>query len=94
LVCAYLPPPMRGQPHLMREYERRACELLHEPPEIFDVSDRMADVWLTFAAARGIAHVDLRTRFRSTQQRLYWTTDTHVSVAGQQAIAKELLAQF
>lgn len=90
LVCAYLPPPMRGQPALFGEIERTVSAAIGQPPASFDISDRLADGWLAFLEQRGIAHIDLRPRFKATESRLYWLVDSHVNTAGQRVIAQEL----
>jgi hypothetical protein len=91
LVCSYLPPPLCGQPELLADARQTVLERLVLTPADIAVSDRIADSWLDFLTERGILHVDLRPKFRAAQERLYWTTDTHVNLAGQRVIADALL---
>ena len=91
LVCAYLPPPLQGQPGSFGPLRDRVCRALELTPSDLAVSDRIADCWLAFLESRGIAHVDLRPRFRASSRRLYWVTDTHLDVEGQRVVAEALL---
>jgi hypothetical protein len=90
-VCAYLPPPMQGQPEVLAATRRVVLERLRLSADDLAVSDRIADQWLEFVERRGIAHVDLRPAFRASQERLYWTTNAHINVVGQRLIAQALL---
>jgi len=89
LVLAYLPPPIVGQPELMKGLREDALARLAIPPDSIDVSERIADRWLEFARGRGIATCDLRPAFRASKERLY-LTDTHINVAGQRLVAETL----
>jgi hypothetical protein len=80
LVCAYLPPPLQGQPEILAATRAIVLERLQLSADDLAVSDRIADKWLAFVAARGIAHVDLRPVFRASRERLYWSTNAHINL--------------
>ena len=90
LICVYVPPPSRGQPHRFEVGLRAATEILGVDPEVDLVSDRIADAWLAHLAERGIAHLDLRPAFRETEEVLYWRSDLHLSTAGHRKVAELL----
>ncbi len=91
LVLAYLPPPLRGQPDHMATARREALSVFEIPSESLEVSDRIADAWLSFAREQGIATLDARPLFHATAERLYWTSDTHLNPRGYQVVAEALL---
>lgn len=91
LVLAYLPPPLAGQPELMERVRADAIALLGIPPASIELSDRIADRWLEYAASRGLPACDLRPAFRASKERLYYLSDTHINVAGQRLVAATLL---
>jgi hypothetical protein len=90
-VCAYLPPPLQGQPEILAAERAVVLERLQLGAQDLAVSDRIADRWLAYLASRGIACVDLRPAFRAARERLFWRTDAHVNLEGQRVIAEALL---
>jgi hypothetical protein len=91
LICAYLPPPLRGQPQFMAETRAEVLARVAMDESAYEVSDRLADAWLAFLEERSIPRVDLRPAFRASDVRFYWTTDTHINLAGQRALGEALL---
>ena len=90
-VCAYLPPPLSGQPQLLGDVRETVMGSMRLTVEDLAISDRLADRWIDCLERLEIAHVDLRAKFRKSRKRLYWTTDTHVNLDGQKAIAHALM---
>ena len=90
-VCAYLPPPLVGQPEILAEERRRALQLAGLEEGALEVSGRIADAWIEFCAQIGIDVIDLRPRFLEAGERLYWTSDIHINLAGQGVVAEALL---
>jgi hypothetical protein len=90
LLLVYLPPPSRAQPALYGETARRFLGQAGLKNMRLGVSDRIADAWFAFLAERGLAAVDLRPYFRNVSEPLYWRTDHHLNVAGQQFVAEVL----
>lgn len=90
-LCAYLPPPLQGQPEVLAAERAIVLERLGLCAEDLAVSDRIADRWLEYLASRGIACLDLRPAFRAARERLFWTSDAHVDLEGQRVMAEALL---
>ncbi len=93
-VCAYLPPPLVGQPALLADERRRALELVGLDAGALDVSQRIADAWLAYCAQLGIETIDLRPRFLESRERLFWKSDIHINLAGQRIVAEALFAKL
>jgi hypothetical protein len=90
-LCAYLPPPLQGQPEFHAEDRVRVLARLELTSEDLAVSDRIADAWLGFLRARRIAHLDLRPAIRAARESLYWSGNGHLNLAGQRLLAETLL---
>ena len=93
-VCAYLPPPLVGQPACLAEERRRALQLVGLEEAALEVSGRIADAWIEYCAQIGIDVIDLRPRFLETDERLYWKADIHINLAGQGVVAEALCARL
>lgn len=94
LVCAYLPPPLVGQPAHLAEERRRALELVGLEDGALEVSGRIADAWIAYCAQIGIDVIDLRPRFLEADERLYWKSDIHINLAGHGVVAEALFARL
>jgi len=94
LVCAYLPPPLVGQPAYLAEERRRALQLVGLEDGALEVSGRIADAWIEYCAQLGIDVIDLRPRFLEADERLYWKADIHINLAGQRVVADALCARI
>jgi hypothetical protein len=90
LICVYLPPPMRGQPQYYQNEIEKLATALPEFADPLGSSDEVADGWLEFVAERDIELLDLRPIFAAADEPLYWTTDCHVNLVGQQLIAESI----
>ena len=88
-VFVYLPPPS-VQPRCFEDVNKPILELLDAPPSSILVSDRIADVWLSFLESKGMTSLDLRDRFRASEECLYWQTDHHLNTQGHRIVAEEL----
>jgi len=93
-VCAYLPPPLVGQPAYLAEERRRALQLVGLEDGALEVSGRIADAWIEYCAQLGIDVIDLRPRFLEADERLYWKADIHINLAGQRVVADALCARI
>lgn len=93
-VCAYLPPPLVGQPGFLMEERRRALEFVGLEADALEVSSRIADAWIEYCAQIGIDVIDLRPRFLEADERLYWKADIHINLAGQRVVAEALFARL
>jgi len=93
-VCAYLPPPLVGQPAYLAEERRRALQLVGLEEGALEVSGRIADAWIEYCAQIGIDVIDLRPRFLEADERLYWKADIHINLAGQRVVAEALFARL
>ena len=93
-VCAYLPPPLVGQPAYLAEERRRALQLVGLEAGALEVSGRIADAWIEYCAQIGIDVIDLRPRFLEADERLYWKADIHINLAGQRVVADALCARI
>ena len=94
LVCAYLPPPLVGQPAFLAEERRRALQLVGLEEGALEVSGRIADAWIESCAQIGIDVIDLRPRFLEADERLYWKSDIHINLAGHGVVAQALFARL
>ncbi len=93
-ICVYLPPPLAGQPHLFSKERAEVVKLMEIEEDDLAASDRLADGWLQFLRERAIEFVDMRQAFRAAGERMYWSSDPHVNLAGQRAIADSLVRLF
>ena len=93
-VCAYLPPPLVGQPAYLAEERRRALQLVGLEEGALEVSGRIADAWIEYCVQIGIDVIDLRPRFLEADERLYWKADIHINLAGQRVVAEALFARL
>ncbi|MEM7310774.1 MAG: SGNH/GDSL hydrolase family protein [Planctomycetota bacterium] len=92
LLCVYLPPMAHGQPERFEAALELAQSYLPVSDEELEVDERLADAWLADLEEAGIRAVDLRPAFRAAAEPLYWDTDHHISLDGQQRVAEEILA--
>jgi len=91
LVVAYLPPAMAAQPTLYStEIELTRVALGPEASDV-QLSDRIADDVLAYAAAQGVPVVDLRPRFRADPRPMFWFKDYHINTDAHAVAAEELL---
>ncbi len=88
LVFVYLPPALRGQPHLFTELNEDIVREFGEGEDVLASSDRIADDWIEHLEEEGVAYVDLRSTFGASEELYYWHTDHHINVAGHAAAAK------
>ncbi|MEM9382317.1 MAG: SGNH/GDSL hydrolase family protein [Planctomycetota bacterium] len=92
LVVAYLPPPLAVQSSFFEDVLENALSAIGAGMESLEVSDRIADEMLSFLQEEGIEHRDLRPRFRSSDELLYWRSDFHINTLGHRVAAEEILA--
>lgn len=91
LLCVYLPPWAHGQPESCAPLVAEALASVPLPPGALESDERLADAWLAWLDAAGIAAVDLRPPFRAAREPLYWRTDHHLGLAGHRLAAQALL---
>lgn len=94
LLFVYLPPPSVAQPQFFEAELKIVMQNSEFDQTQLGVSDRIADRWLQFLDDRGLAYIDLRPSFKSAESCLYWRSDHHLNLAGQQAVAKILFDQL
>ncbi|MCP3920081.1 MAG: SGNH/GDSL hydrolase family protein [bacterium] len=90
LVCVYIPPPLRAQPHVYAKDQTDILRVLEIDSNAIEVSDRLADAWLEYLEERGIPHLDLRPRFRDVEEPLYWAGNLHLNVVANRLVADAL----
>lgn len=90
LVCVYIPPHTDVQPTLLSEKVEAVRAALRLSEADMHSTDRMASAFLTGLRGRGVEVVDLREPFRASAEPLYWSTDSHINLAGQRAVATAL----
>jgi len=91
LICAYIPPPLRGQPEVYAERAERLLGAWDLTPEALALSDRLADGWLAFLGQRGIPFLDTRPLFRAATEPLYWKSNSHIDIAANRMIGEALV---
>ena len=91
LICAYIPPPLRGQPEVYAERAERLLAAWDLTPEALALSDRLADGWLAFLGQRGIPFLDTRPLFRAATEPLYWKSNSHIDIAANRMIGEALV---
>ncbi|TAJ19168.1 MAG: hypothetical protein EPO68_06700, partial [Planctomycetota bacterium] len=69
-----------------------ACERLGLSDEQLDISLRLGDAWIERLRASGLPVLDLRPAFRAESQELYWPSDHHINLRGQELVAEAVLA--
>lgn len=69
-----------------------AAERLGLSDEQLDVSLRLGDAWITRSRAAGLTVLDLREAFRAEPGDLYWRSDHHINLRGQELVAQAVLA--
>jgi len=84
----YLPPSLRGQPKYTKELAARALEVAKMPERALAVSGDIADSWIQFMRKHKVAHLDMRSIFRSYGQPLYWASDQHLNLEGHSVMAR------
>ncbi|MEM1451437.1 MAG: SGNH/GDSL hydrolase family protein [Planctomycetota bacterium] len=92
LVLAYLPPPLTVQPRFFEDEKATAQFASDATDEDIAISDRIADLVLADAEARGIRTHDLRPAFHASEEQLYWSYDKHINIRGHRLLGEELHA--
>lgn len=86
----YLPPPLCAQPGVYGNLRERIGRVMPEVEALVDLSDALADRWIEDLDRLGIEALDLRPRTRAVEQKLFWSADRHLNLAGQEVVAEAL----
>ncbi|MBM3977453.1 MAG: hypothetical protein FJ299_10740 [Planctomycetes bacterium] len=68
-----------------------AAERLGLSSEQLDISQHLADAWIAQVRAADLPVLDLRAAFRAEPEDLYWHSDHHINLRGQQLVAAAVL---
>lgn len=91
-LFVYLPPASRDWVDKFDERLGAAAEELGFDANDRTLSDELADAWLGALRELGLDVLDLRDDFaKRTGERLYWSSDHHLSIDGHRAVAEALL---
>jgi lysophospholipase L1-like esterase len=90
LAFAYIPGAFTTQARFIEQPLQEALDAVGLLSSALDVSHRIADAWLGFLAERKIPCLDLRDLFRHADEFLFWRSDLHLTVTGNQLIAETL----
>ncbi|MCK6447662.1 MAG: GDSL-type esterase/lipase family protein [Planctomycetes bacterium] len=91
VLFVYVPSRAELAPDAEVERSRATLTALGLTRADLDTSGRIADRYLQGLAALDVPTVDLRARFRAEPRAPYWDRDQHIDLAGQAAIAAELV---
>lgn len=90
LVVMYIPPLYDVQPQFQEPLINLAlasAKLVHED---LKHTDQLADTVRKHAEGLGISFVDLREPYRAASEFLYWGSDHHINIRGNEVAAEAL----
>ena len=89
LLCVYLPPPFTVRAHQRAVLESWGSAHGLTAEQLFP-DQTMAEEWIAFLGARGIACLDLREALTRAPGPCYWKSDQHLNLHGHKVVAREL----
>lgn len=86
----YMPPPYAGQPVVYAAERELVSKLLPRVGAEIDFSDELADRWIAALDSHAVQTIDLREAFANADEAMFWKTDHHLNLYGQQVVADAL----
>lgn len=91
-VLVLIPPCSDVQRDFIQPEFDDAVERLHLSQADLEVPGKLADRLLEDAEELGVRAIDMRPRFRASEEPCYWRSDLHINTLGHALVASELEA--